>query len=241
MTAQERRPLAARRQIGRALENLHQRRAIGFRQGHEEARHQREVKVHVNFVAVAEVGQHIFRPLIGFGQQHRARRIGIDEGAQPFEISVRLRQVLAVGAFAFIEIRRRIDADAVCALIDPELHHAQHGFLNFRIVVVQIGLVMKEAMPVVLPAQRIERPVRRFGIDEDDARVLILLIGVAPHVPVAVGGVIGMLRIARRLKPRMLIRGVIGDQFHDDAQVPAMRFRRRGGENRRACRNRDGR
>ena len=40
--------------------------------GHEKPRHQREVKCHVAFVALAEIGHRILRPLVGFAQQDAA-------------------------------------------------------------------------------------------------------------------------------------------------------------------------
>ena len=67
------------------------------------------------------------------------------------------------------------------------------AFCTCGIVVVQIGLVMEEAMPVVfLAGVGSYSPVGRFCIDEDDARIAIPLIGIAPHVLIAVGGMIRM-------------------------------------------------
>ena len=41
-----------------------------MRMRHEQARHDREVEGHVAFIAIAEIGDGIFRPLVGFRQQH---------------------------------------------------------------------------------------------------------------------------------------------------------------------------
>ena len=65
----------------------------------------------------------------------------------------------------------------------------EHRFLHDGVVVVQVGLVAEEPVPVELPPHRIERPVRLLGVDEDDSRVGVLLAGVAPHVVVAVRAV----------------------------------------------------
>ena len=89
------------------------------------------------FVAVAEILLHVFRPLVGFGEQHLAGRVGVELGAQPFEHHVGLRQVLVVGAFALAEIGHRIEPEPVDAGIEPALHHLQtavttRGLSKFR-------------------------------------------------------------------------------------------------------------
>ena len=71
-------------------------------------------------------------------------------------------------------------------------------------------------MPVELAADRIECPVRLFGVDEDDAGIGVLLAGVAPYVVVAVRPV-GI--VARFLKPRMRLGGVVHHQVGDDADA----------------------
>ena len=79
-------------------------------------------------------------------------------------------------------------------------------------------------MPVILAAQRVEGPVGRLGVEENNARVEVFLISITPHVPVAILGVLRMIRITRGLKPGVLIRGVVGDQLHDDPQITAVGF-----------------
>ena len=76
-------------------------------------------------------------------------------------------------------------------------------------------------MPVVGLRDRIPRPVRVLGIDEDDPRVRVPLVGVAPDVVVALGR--ARRCRARALKPRMLVRRVVEDQLDDDPQAAFVR------------------
>ena len=52
----------------------------------------------------------------------------------------------------------------------------EHRLLHLGVVVVEVRLVMEEAVPVVLAAHRVPRPVRRLGVDEDDARLAVALV-----------------------------------------------------------------
>jgi hypothetical protein len=81
--------------------------------------------------------------------------------------------------------------------------------------------VGEEAVPVVLLADRVPRPVRRLGVDEDDAGVVVLLIGVGPDVEVAVGAV-GVLPAG--LEPRVLVARVVHDEVDDHADVTLVRL-----------------
>ena len=76
-------------------------------------------------------------------------------------------------------------------------------------------------MPVVLLAHRVPGPVRRLGVDEDDARFLVELVGVGPDVEVAVRPV-GVL--AAGLEPRVLVAGVVHDEVDDHADVALVRL-----------------
>ena len=75
-------------------------------------------------------------------------------------------------------------------------------------------------MPEVLLADRVERPVGRFGVDEDDARVGVAGVVVVPDVEVAVrAGRVG----AGRLEPRMGVRGVVHDEVDDHPDAAGVR------------------
>ncbi len=220
--AQENRPLVRFREVRRLPHDVGDREAVFARNRHIDARHQREVERHVAFVFVAEIFLHVFRPLVRFGEQHPVRILGVDGRADLLQHRVRFRQVLVVGAFAFDQIRHRVEPQPVDAHIEPEAHHLQHFLQHGRIVEVQIGLVRVETVPVVSARDRIMRPVRRLRIDEDDPRFLVLLIGIGPHVVVAM--IRPRLRATGALKPRVLIRRVVDHQLRNHADAACVRF-----------------
>ena len=108
-----------------------------------------KVKGHVAFVAVAEIVAHVLRPLIGLGEEHAVRVVLIDDLADALHDGVRLAQVLVGGAFALDQIGDRIQAQAVDPLVEPEIHDADDGALDVRVVEIQIGLMAEEAVPVI--------------------------------------------------------------------------------------------
>ncbi len=78
----------------------------------------------VALVAVAKVGDCVFGPLVCLGQEHSLAEVRVDVCAQRFEKLVRLRQVLAVGALAFVKIRHSIEPQAVDAHLQPEINRS---------------------------------------------------------------------------------------------------------------------
>ena len=67
-----------------------------------------------------------------------------------FKKAVRLRQVLAVGAFALVEIRHGVEPHAIDAHAEPEIDDRETWPRQHRRVVeVQIGLMGIEAVPVI--------------------------------------------------------------------------------------------
>ena len=170
---------------------------------------------------VAEVLDHVVGPLVGLGQQHAVRVEPVHLGPDPPQVLVGLLEVLAVGALARVQVRHRVQPEAVDAEVEPEPQHLQHRVLDQRVLVVQVGLVVEEPVPVVLAAYRVERPVRLLGVDEDDPRVLVLVVGVRPHVEVAERPV----RVRPgRLEPRVLVAGVVHDQVGDDPDAALVRL-----------------
>ena len=164
VVAEEERPLAGLGDVRRLVQDLGDGVPILLLQRHEHARHQREVERHVAFVAVAEVRAHVGGPLVRLGQQHAVRVRRVELAPHPLQHGVRFRQVLVVGAFADAQIRHRVEPQRVDAEIEPELHHVDDGVDDRRVVVVEIRLMRKEAVPVVLAGDRIERPVGLFGV-----------------------------------------------------------------------------
>ena len=123
--AQEQRPLAIGWNGRRLLQDLHHRKAILHANGHEQPRHQREVKRHVAFRAVGKIGDRVLGPLVGFGQQNAVLVFRIDVLAKLFQERVSFGKILAVGAFALVEIRHRVQAESVHAQIEPKVDHLQ--------------------------------------------------------------------------------------------------------------------
>ncbi len=178
------------------------------------------MKRHVTFVAVAEIRDGIFRPLIGFGQQHAVAIFLVDVLAQLAQRLVRLRQVLAVGALALVKIGHGVQPQPIDAHVEPEVHGGEHGFFDFGVVPVEIGLVGIEAVPVVGLGHWVPRPVGVFEVLKDDAGVCVLLWGVAPDIEVAPAR--SRRRTARALKPDVLIGRVIEHELGDHLQAAAM-------------------
>ena len=179
---------------------------------------------HVAFVApaLAEIRHRILRPLIRFRQQHPVLILLVHMRAQPLQEGVRLRQVLAVGALLLVEVGHRVQPQPVHAQVEPEVHHPDDRLMHFGILVIQVRLVRKEPVPVIGPRHGVPGPVRGLHILEDDPRLLVLVGRAAPDVepsPPAVGR-----RPPRALKPLVLIRGVVQDQFSDDSQPAPMRL-----------------
>src|SRR4030095_15147345 len=77
-------------------------------------------------------------------------------------------------------------------------------------------------MPIVSLRYRIPSPIGKLEILKDDPRVAIFLLSVAPNIKVALAA--AGLGLARTLKPRVLIRGVIDDQLADDVETTSMSF-----------------
>ena len=133
---------------------------------------------------------------------------------------MRLGEVLAVRAVALVEVGHGVEAKPVQPGLEPEAQHVEHRLADLGVVVVEVGLVMKEAMPVVLPGLVVPGPVRRLGVDEDDPRLGVQGRVVGPDVPVALG-VVGAR--ARLLKPLAVARRVVHDEVGDDADAALVR------------------
>ena len=132
-----------------------------------------------------------------------------------------LREVLAVRPGPLEQVRHRVEAEPVEPDVEPELDHVHHRVADVGVVVVQVGLMVEEPVPVELAPGVVIAPVRRFGVDEDDAGVLVDLVAVGPHVPVGHGPVTAE---ARLLEPRVLVGRVVHHQVGDDPDALGVRL-----------------
>ncbi len=222
VVAQENRPLAVFRNFRRLPQNIGDRKTIFLGQRHVHAWHQRKVKSHVAFIAirafaVTKIQLGVFRPLIGLGQQHAVRIVRVDLGTNALEHLMGFRQVLVVGAVPLDEVRNGIQTQTVDAQIQPEAHDFEDRIQHVRIVEIQVRLVGVETVPEVLAGNRVPSPVGRLGIEKDDPRTVVLLIGVRPHIEIPRLGT--GLGIAGFLEPWMLVGSVVDDQFADHSQA----------------------
>nr|GFA32829.1 hypothetical protein [Tanacetum cinerariifolium] len=222
VVTQKDRPLAVLRNFRGLAQDVSNREAVFLCHRHVHARHQREVKGHVAFVAVlalaiAEVHLRVFRPLVGFGQQHAVRVVGVDLGTNLLEDLMGLRQVFVVGAIALDQVRDRVQTQAVDAHVQPIAHDLDDRLHHLRVVEVQVRLVGIETVPEVLLGDRVPRPVGLLGVEKDDPGAVILLRVIGPDVEIPrLGALLGM---TRALEPGVLVRGVVDDQLSDHPQT----------------------
>jgi hypothetical protein len=104
--------------------------------------------------------------------------------------------------------------------VEPEAHGLEHLVDHHGVIEVQVGLVRKEAVPVIGLCRLVPRPVGLLCIRENDASVFVNGVALRPDVHVALRGPSG--RQARRLEPRMLIAGVVDDQLDHHLHVVLM-------------------
>ena len=184
---------------------------------------------------VAEVRAHVARPLVRLGQQHPVLVVRVERRARSsFStscVSGRFSQLVPSRSMRYGTASSRIPSTPMSSQKRMTLSTAR---AHVRVVEVQVGLMVEEAVPVVGAGHRVPGPVRRLGVREDDARALVAAAGVAPDVVVALGR--AGRRAARRLEPRVLIGRVVDDELGDHLQA-ARRARRAGTRGSpRACR-----
>ena len=184
MVAQEHRPLAVFGNRWRLFEDVDDRKSILHLQRHEHPRHEREMEVHVRLVALPEIFDRVFRPLVRLGEKHASGEFRLHVRAQFLQVFVRFGEIFAVRAFAFVEVGNRVEPQTVHAHAQPKIEHLLHGLVHCRIVEIQIRLVRIKPVPVIGLRHRIPRPVRSLEILEDDSRVLVFLWRITPDIEV---------------------------------------------------------
>ena len=149
VVAEEHRPLARRVELRGLPQDVDDGEAILHVNRHEEARHDREVEVHVALVAVAEIARGVFGPLVCLGKEHAPRELRIDVLAERLQVRVGLGEVLAVRSLGLVEVGDGVEPESVDAAGHPEIDDAQHRLVDGRVLEVEIRLVREEAMPEV--------------------------------------------------------------------------------------------
>src|ERR671919_292331 len=134
MVPQEHCPLAGPGNRRSLLEDIDDREAVLHLQRHEHARHERKVKVHVRFVALAKVSSRILRPLIGLREQHSVWKLCLHVSAQLAEIIMGLWQIFADSALAFVKVRDRVKTEAINAKAEPKIANLLDRFMHGRVI-----------------------------------------------------------------------------------------------------------
>ena len=98
------------------------------------------------FVAIAEILQHIFRPLIGLGEQHAVAITPVEFAPQSAQQLMGLGEVFVDRSFALDQVRHCVEAHAVHPEIEPEPHHVDNCSEHARIVEIQVWLMRVEAV-----------------------------------------------------------------------------------------------
>src|ERR1700693_5752267 len=107
------------------------------------------MECHVELIALTEIWTQVSRPLIGLSQKHFAGKLLIKPGAEIFKNGMGFGQVLAVRAFTLNQVGNRVRPEAIDTHIEPELHDVPHFFPDFWVVVIEVGLMAEESMPVI--------------------------------------------------------------------------------------------
>jgi hypothetical protein len=114
----------------------------------------------VALVAVAEVVDDVLGPLVRLGEQDAVGVVRVDLGADALEERVRRGKVLAVRPLLLEEVRDRIEPEPVEPEIEPEARPSSIASPTSGVLVVEVGLVVVEAVPEVRAALGVVRPVR---------------------------------------------------------------------------------
>jgi hypothetical protein len=76
--------------------------------------------------------------------------------AESFQEGMGFGQVLARSAFALVQVRYRIQAQAINAEVEPEVQHPRYLPVNLRIIVIEVGLMGIKAVPIIGLRDRIQ-------------------------------------------------------------------------------------
>jgi hypothetical protein len=91
-------------------------------------------------------------------------------------------------ALPLTEIESGIIAESVETEVKPIRHHLQHLLRDLKGIIIEVGLMAEEAMPVIDMGYRIPCPVGFLRIAENNVRLLVPLISVTPDILVTLRG-----------------------------------------------------
>src|SRR4029078_71681 len=95
------------------------------------------------------------------------------------------RKVLAICPFSFEQIGYSVQAKTVNTHIAPEINYFKNFVLYPGIVIIEIRLVVKEAMPVILLCRLIPCPVAALKILENNSHIFIFRRVIAPNIVIS--------------------------------------------------------
>jgi hypothetical protein len=113
-----------------------------------------------------------------------------------------------------------VEAVAVDAELEPELHRREHGVLDLRVVEVQVGLAGQEIVQVVLPAGRVPLPGAAAEDRQPVVRRVAVVQRIGPDVPVGPGVVAAPAALD---EPGVLVGGVRIHLVDHDLQAEFVR------------------
>src|SRR5207253_7662547 len=115
-----------------------------------------------------------------------------------------------------------VEAHSVDTHVHPEVEGIEERLFDLRVVEVEVWLMGVEPVQVISVGDIVQGPVRSLEVLEDDSRVLVLLVRLAPYVEVALRA--ARPRAPRALEPRVLVRCVVAHELVDDADASAVRL-----------------
>ena len=106
----------------------------------------------------------------------------------------------------------RVDAEPRGPQLHPERHDLLQPLPHRRVLDVQVGLEVEEAVEVVLASFSVVGPCRLLDTRKRDPFLRIRRLAFRPHVEIAISGV----ALPSELEPGVLIGRVVGDEVDDD-------------------------
>ncbi len=109
-----------------------------------------------------------------------------------------------------------VDAKPIDAAPEPETKDVVHRLLDGGVSPVEVGLLLQEGVIIILPAGLIPLPGRAAEIADPVVRRCSVETRIAPDVPISPGAA---PRGAALEEPRVLVRGVIGNEIENDLEL----------------------